>query len=40
MAERIHDGEKVLDVGTGRGRRLFELGLFESELTPGQTLES
>jgi SAM-dependent methyltransferase len=28
MAERIHDGEKVLDVGTGSGRRLVELGLF------------
>lgn len=28
MAERIQDGEKVLDVGTGSGRRLVELGLF------------
>lgn len=28
MAERIHDGERVLDVGTGSGRRLHELGMF------------
>lgn len=28
MAERIRDGEKVLDVGTGSGRRLVELSLF------------
>jgi ubiquinone/menaquinone biosynthesis C-methylase UbiE len=28
MAERIQDGDKVLDVGTGSGRRLVELGLF------------
>ncbi len=28
MAERIIDGEKLLDVGSGSGRRLTELGMF------------
>jgi SAM-dependent methyltransferase len=28
MAERIHDGERLLDVGSGSGRRLIELGMF------------